>query len=774
MDEHKKTPAQAKILVVEDDVLIATIIEQRLRFMNYELAAKAVSGEQAIQQACETRPDLVLMDIQLIGDMDGIEAAEQIHSRLNIPVIYLTSNDDRETLRRIRSTDPFGYILKPFSEAELQVAIEIALYKDRAEKTLKEREARFRSIVQDQSELICRYLPDERLCFVNDAYCAYFAQKADELLGTLLSGPILPEDRDKVRELLRALDRKQPVAEVEYRVVLPSGEIRWQQWRHRIILHKYGDDTEYQGTGQDISRRKQAEQSLQEHQRRLTATLKSIGDAVLTTNNEGCVTFMNPAAERLSGWTFKELQGRNISFGLLTAVPDFQGGGAIQKILREGIVINIIEHPLLVAKNGRKIPVEYSGAPIKDEEGNVTGVVLVLKDVTERKEAERERRKLEMQLRQAQRLEAIGVLAGGVAHDFNNILGTMLGYTELLLAEHAEQSRDREYLEQVYQAGERAEQLVQQILTFSHAQEKQLAPTNIAPVVQEALKMLRPIIPSTIQIHQAIHADCPQILADSTQIHQIVVNLCVNAGHAMREESGKLEVGLEHVVFDTTPDHILNLEAGSYVRLSVADSGCGMSPEQQERIFEPFFTTKAIGEGSGLGLSVVHGIVTGHHGVVDVKSEEKKGTRIQVFFPTSAEINEESVGAPKAKELRAGKESILLVDDESALARLYSIALEQFGYHVTVLHDGHEALELFQSAPEQFDLVFTDQAMPNMSGTQLSREVSNIRPELPIILTTGYSESLSEETLKESGVQRLLMKPVKIRELIQVVQELLG
>ncbi len=386
-------------------------------------------------------------------------------------------------------------------------------------------------------------------------------------------------------------------------------------------------------------------------------------------------------------------------------------------------------------------------------------------------QVEQERRSLEMQLRQAQRIEAIGILAGGIAHDFNNILGTMLGYTELLLNEYPKNNKEKEYLEQVYQAGERAAELVQQILTFSRAQEQYLQPVFVAPIIEEALKMIRATIPATVAIQQNIQQSCRPILADATQIHQVVVNLCVNASYAMREQGGVLEVRLEDVNYDTDQEHILGLTAGSYLKLTVSDTGCGMAAEVQEYIFEPFFTTKAVNEGTGLGLSVVHGIVKAHQGVIAVNSAPGKGTTFRIFFPVAEQAGSQTTMA-RADQIGDGQESILIVENEPSLAKLYEIALTRFEYHVTVCHDGYDALETFRINPTTFDLVFTDQAMPNMTGSQLTQELLSIRADTPVILTTGHSDTLSEEEAHALGIRRFLRKPVKVGTLIQTIQEI--
>ena len=347
----------------------------------------------------------------------------------------------------------------------------------------------------------------------------------------------------------------------------------------------------------------------------------------------------------------------------------------------------------------------------------------------------------------------------------------MLGYTELLLAQHAESFTDREFLEQIYQAGERATDLVQQILTFSHSREQQLQPLDLNLLVQEALRMIRATIPANIEIVSHLQTEPVTILGDPTQIHQVIINLCTNANHAMRDHKGILEVSLEEVPYDVARKAMPDLPKNRYVRLMVHDTGCGMPPEIQEHIFEPFFTTKNIGEGTGLGLSVVHGIVKSHKGAINVESMPQQGTTFQIFFPGTEERSQDLPTREKSQFSVKGKESILLVEDEPALVSLYKTALTELGYRITTAQNGQEALDLFHADPEHFDLVFTDQTMPKMTGAQLCQEVLHLRPEMPVILTTGYNDAISETQAKQMGIRQFLRKPVKLSALIHSLQE---
>jgi PAS domain S-box-containing protein len=383
-----------------------------------------------------------------------------------------------------------------------------------------------------------------------------------------------------------------------------------------------------------------------------------------------------------------------------------------------------------------------------------------------------EKRKLEAQLRQAYKMEAIGTLSGGIAHDFNNVLSIILGNAELAIDDIPEWSPARFNLKEIRTASMRAKDVVRQLLNFSRKANQELKPTKIIPVVKDALKFLRATIPTSIEIRQNIQDASDTVLADSTQIHQVILNLGTNAFHAMEETGGILEIGIKNVVFDQVAaiSHS-DLIPGKYVELTVSDTGQGIAPEIRERIFDPYFTTKEIGKGTGMGLSVVLGIVKGHGGAISVDSEPGKGTRIRIFLPM---VEREAVTEFVSEEkLSPGNESILFVDDEESLADLGRLRLEKMGYRVTAVTRPAEALELFCANPDQFDLVITDMTMPQMTGDRLAKEILKIRYDMPIIICTGFHEKMTEEKSTEIGIKAFLLKPVSIKNLAKSVREVL-
>ncbi|HWQ27363.1 MAG TPA: PAS domain S-box protein [Chlorobaculum sp.] len=405
--------------------------------------------------------------------------------------------------------------------------------------------------------------------------------------------------------------------------------------------------------------------------------------------------------------------------------------------------------------------------------GLFTGIDGILFDITERIAAQDEKHQLEARLRKSQRLETIGTLAGGIAHDFNNILTPILGYSEMGLISLSSEDPLHEYFTEIMQASERAQNLVSQILTFSRAQDSKPSPVSIQAIISEALKLLRPSIPSTITIEQHIDKSCRNALADPSQIHQVIINLCTNAFHAMENSAGKLSIDLRETQADTKlPAGLQKLREGSYVQLSISDTGCGMDDATMERIFEPFFTTKSVEKGTGLGLSVVHGIITSCNGEITVESTPQQGTTFRIFLPVIDENAAVKLGKSAPQK---GSGSILFVDDEPAAVQMMTIMMTKLGFSIQAEISPVKALNLFRENPGRFDLVITDLTMPEMTGIQLAGELHKTTPALPVILMTGYGKIIEQATPFSSyGISRLLKKPVKLAQLSSAVNEVLS
>ena len=421
--------------------------------------------------------------------------------------------------------------------------------------------------------------------------------------------------------------------------------------------------------------------------------------------------------------------------------------------------------------DGQVVEVESTGVPVRYQ--GETQTFGIFRDITERRRAYTEKEKLEAQLQQAQKMESLGTLAGGIAHDFNNILGVIIGSSQLLEITNAVEESSRSTLGSIITASTRAKELVRQILAFSrHAKQEKIL-LNLKPIIRETFEFLRASIPSIIELRQQVDAKTDTIIADPTQMQQVLMNLCTNAAHAMEKAGGVLEVGLSNVTLgpgDTRsyPD----LEPGGYVRLTVTDTGHGIEPGVMQKIFEPYFTTKEVGKGTGLGLSVVHGIVKAHGGAIKVYSEVGKGTTFQVLLPRAEGNRTDEAKGPQA--LLGGKERILIVDDEIALVEITRQMLGWLGYEVEIRTSAIEALEAFRKNPGRFDLVITDLTMPQMTGMKLARQMFQIRPDIPIILCTGFSDQLEEKQALSIGIKAFLFKPLVANELAEAVRKALG
>ena len=435
-----------------------------------------------------------------------------------------------------------------------------------------------------------------------------------------------------------------------------------------------------------------------------------------------------------------------------------------KRILNEGKCITVVEELYGKIYETTKFPVFTDGKP-----NMLAGFTL---DITERKQAEEDKAKLEEQLRQSYKLEAIGTLAGGIAHDFNNILTVIIGYAEITKYNVAPDSIISENLDKVLQAGHRAKDLVQQILTFSRQSKMELIPVKLQPIIKEALKMLRTSIPRSIEIRENIAQDCGTVIANPTQLYQVLTNLCSNAFHAMEENGGVLTVELK--IADNIPLVLKKTGDNSqevFVELSISDTGQGISPEIIDKIFDPFFTTKAKGKGTGMGLAITYGVIKEYGGEITVDSQLDRGTVFHIYLPQSGE---EAVAVDSTvADLPRGKERILFVDDEDLLAELGKKMLERLGYQVTVKTKSFEALGTFQNQPYDFDLVITDQTMPGMTGLDMARRMLQIRHNIPIILCTGYSARVDEEKAKSQGIKEFAMKPLNNSTIARLIRKVL-
>lgn len=637
-----------RILIVEDEILVARDLEQQLTALGYQVAGIAATGALALQLVAEMQPHLILMDIRLQGALDGIATAEQIRLRHLLPIIYLTAHADSATVARARVTEPFGYILKPFEERELRTTIEMALYKHDAERKLRASERRF------------------------------------------------------------------------------------------------------------------------------ATTLRSIGDAVIATDERGQITYMNPTAETLTGWPLAEAQGQPFAniFQIIHETTRQPAENPVERVLQEGIVVGLANHTLLLSRDGQEIPIDDSASPILDDQGNCTGVVLVFRDITERRLAEERVRASEQQVRQVQKMEAIGQLAAGIAHDFNNMLTVINGYSSLLLSGKEPGPNWRKYLERIETAGKRAEALTRQLLTFSRRQLVQPRVLDLNHLVLHMEQMFSRLLGEHIQIITVLDPTLAPVRADAGQIEQVLLNLAVNARDAM-PGGGAITLQTSNLILthQQTLD-LPDLQPGLYAVLIVQDTGCGMTEHVKSHLFEPFFTTKERDKGAGLGLATVYGIIKQSNGHITVKSEVDQGTVFTIYLPAVHGQTTDTDQALHSAALPQGGETVLLVEDEDTVRNFTSEVLKTCGYSVLPAANGPEALQISATYSGPLHLLLTDIVMPEMNGWALAEQIVRQR-QMKILYMSGYTDSVHLGAQAKGGKIQLLLKPFTPNVLAQKVRALL-
>jgi PAS domain S-box-containing protein len=642
-----------------------------------------------------------------------------------------------------------------------------------AEISLGQSEIRFRTLIETIPYGIQEIDAEGVILFANPAHAVIYGFAPDELAGKAIFDLAADEDAaQRLRAHLAYLMAEQPRPSPWY------GKDRTQDGRiiDTQVDWNYNRDIRGRVSGltlviSDITHRKSAEKALLDNLAFMNTLIDTIPNPVFYKDSEGLFLGCNTAYAQTLGLPKEGILGHRL-IDLESSISEDMALHFHRQdlLLIDNPGIQTHESQVLCADNAQRDFVLYK-ATFNDTEGQVAGMVGIMLDITELKDAERRRRQLELQLQQTQKMEALGTLAGGIAHDFNNILAAIIGYTEIVVADTPQGTTSHDYLKRVLEAGERARSLVKQILAFSRQGEMEPKPVQLKLIVKEVLKLLRASLPATIEIDQQIESD-GAVMADPTQLHQVMMNLGTNAGYAMARTGGRLSVRIEDIRLDENFTRLhTDLRPGDYLKLTVADTGRGIDPENLTRIFDPFFTTKPKGEGTGMGLSVVHGIVTSLKGLITVDSAPGKGALFQVFLPAlqdGAEVHVAETGT-----LPAGKERILFVDDEPFQTDMLKHLLGLLGYRVETRNAAAEALALFQQDPQAFDLVITDMVMPGMTGDELAVRLLEIRPDLPIILATGYSQNITESKAKALGIKAFALKPLVIDKLSRLIRQVL-
>jgi len=637
------------------------------------------------------------------------------------------------------------------------------------ETALKESEERYRLLADNVRDVIWIRDMNLRLTYASPSIMQQQGYTVKAAMARTAEQSWTPDSLKRIRKLLdeeleiekqeeKDLSRSRTI---EVEVKRKDGSIIWAEAKMSFLRDQNGHPVGIIGVTRDISERKKGEEALRESEEKYRTVLEANPDPVVVYNIEGEVIYLNPAFTHVFGWTLAERLGKKMDI----FVPEEawkETKMMIAQVLKGERFSNI--ETRRYNKKGVIVPVSVSGATYMDKNGNPIGSIINLRDISHQK-------KLEAQLQQSQRMEAIGTLAGGIAHDFNNILSSVIGYTELALDVEKRGTFQYQNLQEVLLACDRAKDLIKQILTFSRQVDQEQKPIQVKPIVREALRMLRASIPSSVEIEQNIQSNA-LVMGNPTQIHQVLMNLCTNAAHAMEDKGGLLTVSL----LDTElhPDFVSShpdLKPGPYINLTVTDTGHGMSPDIMEKIFDPFFTTKEKGKGTGMGLSVVHGIVRNHGGDVYVYSDPGKGSTFKAYFPVikSRFIPEKRIERP----IPIGTERILLVDDEPVIMKMGKQILESLGYDVVARNSGIEALELFREKKDRFDLVITDMTMPHMTGEKLAENLMQLRPDIPVILCTGFSAMMDEPKALSMGIRAFISKPILKQEIAEAIRKVL-
>ncbi len=660
----------------------------------------------------------------------------------------VSQEKDYSVRARKESEDETGRLIDTFNTMLSQIQVQ--------DSTIREREARYREIFNAVSDSLLIIDDTGIIIEANPMACLQYGYIWDELIGMHASKLIDPEYLHRLDDFMQDIrDKGSFFGET---VNTRKDNTTFHTEVRGSILHIEGKEY-FMALVRDVSERKQAETE----RMRLVAAIEQSVELIVITDNKARIQYVNPSFEAVTGYSREEVIGKTP--GILKS--DRQSTQFYDTLWRT-ITRGDIWHGHLInrKKDGALYDEDATITPIRDKSGEIINYVAVKRDVTQEL-------KLEQQVRQSQKMEAIGTLAGGIAHDFNNILSAIMGYTQLSMTSLDRDSQIYDQMGHVFKAATRAKDLVQQILSFSRHSEQQKRPIKIIPIIQEVCKFLRASLPTTIEIQKNLETAHDVVVADPTQIHQVLMNLSTNAWHAMRQSGGVLEITLDEVRLG--PQDLVmypDLNTGPYVKLTIRDTGHGINQDLLDRIFDPYFTTKKKGEGTGLGLSVVHGIIKNHGGSITVYSEAGKGTTFHILLPQETRSGE-SADRQQAAALPRGTETILFVDDEEDLVDFSRQMLGNMGYTIEGTTSPVEAIEIFKKSPDGFDLVITDKTMPQKTGFELVEEIRSLRTDIPVIVCTGHGEQTDLETAEALGIQKVVMKPVTREELAQIIRSVL-
>jgi PAS domain S-box-containing protein len=744
-----------KILIAEDNAFSRTLLKKTLTKAGYEVIA-AENGDVAwevLQQ--DDPPKLALIDWMMPG-LTGIEVCRklrEIDTTIPIYVILLTAKTDKEDVLEGFAAGADDFIKKPFDSGELLARIQVG-------RRLVEQQALLYCLIDSIPDPI--YVKDSRGLYLgcNKAYAKFVGRDVENIFGCTANDVLSEELAQKTHmDDLRVLASGETL-ESEGWVKNADGSDVYHHTVKIPYLESAAGSTGMIGMSRDLTKRIEMEQEM----RRLAVAVEQSTESIMITDVDGLILYVNAAFENTTGYASEDVLGRH---------PDILKSGKHDDAFFEKLWSTISDGETWEGqltnrkKDGNLYHEEAVIYPIRNAADEVVNYVAISRDITQEMA-------IEKHLRQQQKMNAIGELAGGVSHDFNNILTAILGYVALCQNTVDEDSKTFGYLNEIVKAGDRATKLVRQILTFSRQEEQEFQPMELNQILDDSLSMVRTTLKKNISVELDIDDDCGAVMGDPTQLQQVIVNLCTNASHALgQDEPGSLKVELKQIALpgENPEDSRIDLSPGSYACVSVADSGCGMPPDVIERIFEPYFTTKKKGEGTGFGLSIVHGIIRKHRGAITVDSEEGTGTTFRFYIPILGEpVALTTESAQDVQEEPKGGGRILFVDDDSTLLSMGREILESYGYDVVTAANGRKGLETFKEDPHAFDALVTDYSMPEMNGHELIKQALGVRGDIPGILCSGYMEKVEGEDLQQLGHAAYMAKPIDWKELSRTLQ----
>lgn len=642
-----------------------------------------------------------------------------------------------------------------------------------AEIRLAEAKELFELVFHSQLDAILIISPEGNgtILECNDAATKIFGYDADELIGAKTKKLHIDNEHAKLFQttLLTDIKSKGSLKNFRFRLKRENGNIFPSE--HTVLEMKNGaqDRIGWISIIRDLSEMQATKDALFESENKFRLLYDNAPLSYQSLDENGNFVEVNDTWLNQLGYEKNEVIGRNFSEFIASEwQKHFQVNFPRFKAIGEVLGVEFE----MVKKDGSHILVAFHGKIGKKSDGTFKQTHCIFTDITKQRSFEEERDLLEQKMIQMQRMESIGNLAGGIAHDFNNILFPIIGMSEMLMEDFRPGSPEFENVQEIYLAGKRGSDLVKQILSFSRQHEHKFIPVSVQKIIKEVARLSRSTIPANIEIRETIEKRGGLVMADPTQLHQVVLNLITNAYHAIEDINGVIDIKFEEISLEGGKQYDYSMPAGRYVVISVSDNGSGMTPQVQNRIFEPYFTTKERGKGTGLGLAVVYGIIKEHAGDIKVNSEEGKGSTFEVYLPLM-EKNKESVTIENLEDIQGGNERILLIDDEESILRLEQKILERLGYQVTIRSNSTETLDEFASDPNAFDLVITDMAMPGMTGDQLAENLISIRADIPVIICTGFSDRIDKEKAAAIGIKDFLLKPVLKRELAKKVRSVL-